>query len=319
MWGNIQAMLAELGRAKVFTLTGAGAPKSGSTGYATGFGYAGLGTRYINKSNGVVYVNEGTATTPYWTPLSFEQRGLIGGSTDFRSGLGKAVADTTASAIVADGTGVRVFGQGIEQTDSGLTVAYAEGGPVASLIATDESAHLAAIGLGDSSFSMQPDNEGNMVIDAIVAMSSAITLRSLFIGFLGTAADALDPPVTGSTTTLTLVQDDLAGLVFDAGLTDADRIYAPYNKSDAAASIATTATGVDTGVDFPAAGTYCRLRVEINADGTMVCFKDKAQITRIASALDTDEECIPVLLVRSTSAATKTMLIKQFAAWGTRR
>lgn len=300
-------------------LKSATAPLSGTSGTFAGT-YAAPGALLRCTANGVPYINEGTLASPYWTPVGgvTRHRGLLGYETDFRSGLGKALADTAATAVIADGTGIRVHGQGIEETDSGLTVAFGEGGPVASLVATNEDAHLAAIGAGDTAVQYQPDTHGPLVIDATVAMLSALTLRRFFIGFLGTAADALDPPATGATVTITLVQDDLAGLFFDVGLTNADGLFAIHNKSDEAATLATTATGVDTSTDFPAAGTYVRLRVEISAAGVMTCFANKVQIASIAAALDVDEEVQPSLLIGSTSAATKTMLAKHVAMWGSR-
>lgn len=295
---------------------GAGMPASGTSGTGAGT-FAEPLSLYVDTTTDVLYINEGTLASPYWSPINYRQRGLLAVETDFRDGVGKAVADTAASATVT-GSGLRIFGQGVAETDSGLTVAFGEGGPVASMLTTDEAAHLLAISGFGSTAIMQPDVHGRMVIDATVAMSSALTNRAFFIGFLGTCADALDPAVTGSATTLTLVQDDLAGLFFDSGLTNADGLFAPYNKSDAAASIATTATGVDCGVDFPAAGTYTRLRVEIAADGKMTCFKDKVQITSIAAALDVDEEVQPVLYVESNTTAVTTMLCKHFAAYTSR-
>ncbi|MGE0450847.1 MAG: hypothetical protein AB7Q29_14835 [Vicinamibacterales bacterium] len=293
------------------------APLSGTAGTGAGL-WAAPGCLLRCTANGVLYLNEGTLASPYWTPVDFRAHGLIAYASDFRAGLGKALSDSNDAEVIADGTGLRVHGQGVAENDSGLTVAFAEGGPVASLVTTDEAAHLAAISQPGTSPQFQPDTHGPLVIDAEIAMSAAITLRSLFLGWLGTIADALDPAVTGSTVTATLVQDDLAGVVFDVGFTDADRLYAVHNKSDEAATQDVTAGGRDTGADFPAAGTYTRLRVEIARDGVMTVFKDKAQIAQISAALDVDEEVAPSLYVRSTSAAVKTMLVKRFAAWGSR-
>jgi hypothetical protein len=312
---SIQAMLKAMADNDVFHLVGAGGPLSGTTG--TGFGVAGLGSTYTDKETGVKYINEGSRESPYWTPVTFDQRGLLGWYSDFRDGVGKPVANTDATLIIP-GSGLRVHGQGIAETDSGLTVDFVEGGPVASLLTTDELLHLAAISVGDDTPVFQPDTHGPLVVDAIVAMETALTLRRFFLGFLGTVADALDPPVTGATTVLTLVQDDLAGLFYDSIMTAATRLFAPHNKSDEAATLATTAAGVDTGVDFPAAGTYVRLRVEISAAGVMTCFINKAQVSQIAAALDVDEEVSPCLLVGANATAITTMLVKQFATWGKR-
>jgi hypothetical protein len=291
-----------------------GPPASGTAG--TLAGYMEPGGFLFDTLNGVLFINEGTLLSPYYTPVSFDQRPLFGVWTDFRDRAGKAIADTGAAAIVA-GSGLRIFGQGIAELDSGAVAQTAgEGGVNMRLTTTDEDAHTVAIGM--QAGVMQPDQHQLLVVDARLTHVTAITLRSMFIGFIGLAADALDPAVTGAATTITLVQDDLAGLFFDVGLTDADRLFAPHNKSDEAATIATTAAGVDTGVDIPAAGTFTRLRVEISAAGVMRCFKDKVLVTTIAASLDADEECSPVLYLESTSTAVKSMDVSHFGAWAYR-
>jgi hypothetical protein len=296
---------------------GDGLPLSGPSPYGTFAGFAGPGSIYVDKNTGTKYFNEGTLANPYWTPVSYDQPTLFGAHSDWRDGVGEPLADTDA-ALTIPGSGVRVHGQGIAEIDSGAVVTHGEGGPVMRLTTTDEDEHLVALGYGGTTVPFQPDTHGPLVVDAEVSMVSAITLRSLFLGFLGTAADALDPAVTASGVTATLVQDDLAGVVFDAEFTDADRLYAVHNKSDEAASQDVSASGRDTSVDFPAAGTYARLRVEISAAGVMAVFKDKVQVARIAAALDVDEEVAPALYIRSTSAAVKSMDVKRFATWGKR-
>lgn len=299
--------------AKVFD--GTTSPLSGTSG--TGAASANAGSIYVCTTTGVAYVNEGTKASPYWTPLNYAHPSLFGAFTDFRDGVGKAHSDTAATYTIP-GSGVRVHGQGIAETDSGLVITQGEGGPVGRITTTDEDAHLIALGFGGTTVPFQPDTHGPLVIDAEVTLVSALTLRRLFCGFVGTAADALDPPVTGATVTLTLVQDDVAGIFMDAALTAATGLFAAHNKSDEAASILVSATGVDMGAVVPAAGTFVRLRVEISRAGVMTCFVDKVQKTRIAASLDVDEEVAPCLLVGSTTTAVKAMDVKRFATWGVR-
>jgi len=304
----------------VFSLVGNGTPLSGIAGTGTGVGVAGKGCLYTDLDTGNQFFNEGDATTPYWTPTSYYQRGLLSCFTDFRDLQGIAVASTAASTTLS-GSGLRIFGSGIEETDSGLTVAMGEDGPVGSLISSATSGKIAAISALNTTTSagpFQPDTNGVLTVDSVFAVDAALTSRSMFIGFLGTWVDAMLPPVTGATVTLTLVQDDLAGLVFDSGLTAATELFAPHNKSDEAATILTTATGVDTGTVIPAFGTYVRLRVQISATGVMTCFRNKVQVTQISAALDADEETSPVLLVRSLASATKAILIRSFGTWAAR-
>lgn len=291
----------------------AGAPSSGTSG--TLAGYAEAGAELMDTTNGVKFVNEGTRSSPYWTPTSFDQRGLFGVWTDFRDQAGAALAGTAVEVIVP-GSGLRIFGQGIDETDAGLVVQTAgEGGSVGRLTTTDEAAHTLAIGM--EAGVMQPDQHQLLVVDVELTNVSAITERALFVGFLGTAADALDPAVTGATTTATLVQDDLAGVWFDSGLSAAARLFGVHNKSDEAATQA-LATDGDTGVDIAAAGTFQRLRVEINAGGDMVIFVNKAQVYSDVDSLDADEEVSPVVYLESNAASVKTLDVRRFATWAYR-
>ena len=291
----------------------AGAPLSGTSGH--GAGSVNPKDLLMDSTNGTLYMNEGTRASPYWTPVSYDQPGIRAVSEDFRDVNDvKAVANTDAEAILD--SGLRIFGQGIADTDSGLTVAaVAEVGNVATIATTNEDAHLIALGFGDTTALVQPDTNGPAVIDVEFSNVSAITARTLFCGFLGTVADALDPPVTGSGTTITLVQDDLAGMLMDAGLTDADGLFLAHNKSNAAASIETDATGVDLSSTMPAAATYTRWRAELATDGDITVFVDKAQVGTISIALDVDEECMPVFLLESQAAAIKSATVKRVAMW----
>ena len=288
-------------------------PISGGDG--SGASFAGPGSTCVDNSTGIVYVNENTAALPVWTPITFDQPNLMGYRWGATGVTPKAASNTAATLTAAPG--IRVFGEGITETDSGVTLGTTvEGSHVAGLITTDEAAHNACIGYQDATVAWQPDTHGGMVIDAIISMESAITLRQMFIGFLGTAADALATPATGSTTTITLVQDDMVGMMMDVGLTDSDGIFACHNKSNAAANQATTDTGIDLSTTLAAAATYQRFRVEVSADGDTRFLIDNALVgSRIAIALDVDEEVTPVFLLGSTSAATKQVNIKQIMMW----
>lgn len=310
---GIVGRLALFGGGQV--MSGSAAPASGTSATPPN---APAGSLYLHTTTGAVYINEGTKASPYWTPVSYDQPGLRAWHTDFRSAVGKSITDTAATLILQEG--VRVHGQGIaEAADSGLVVTYtAELGSIAALSTTNESAHLAALGVGTTVLPFQPDVHGPLVIDVEFTNNTAITDRANFCGFIGAAADALDPVCTGATTVITLVLDDLAGLYMDSGLTDSDGIFAPHNKSNEAATIATTATGVDVSKTIPAAATYTRWRVEISTAGLMTCFIDKVQVASIAASLDGDEEVAPVFYIEANAAAIKQVDVKRFATWGAR-
>lgn len=298
----------------VNALSGAGPPTSGTTG--TGVRSTGdqKVVTYTDTDTGATFFNEGSATSPYWSP--FTHGGgtgpLWGVFSDFRDKPATALSDTTAALF--NNNGLRAFGQGMTETDAGVIANSAgEGGVTLRMTTTDEVAHTIAIG-GEAGI-MQPDQHQLLVVDVEMTNVSAITLRGMGVGFVGLAADAFDPPITCATTVATLVQDDLCLMHFNVGYTATDVWKVAYNKSDAAASM----TAVSTGVTVAAAATYSRLRVEIAENGDARFFINKAEVaTPVSIALDVDEECSPIFYIESTSTAVKSCDVRRYAHWAYR-
>lgn len=301
-----------------------GFPKSGTSGTLVDTNGEGIpkGSIVVDYASGVAFVNEGTVASPYWTPLNFTQRGLHGWYTDFRDAVGKAVADTAATATVG-GSGLRIHGSSVADTDSGLTVAVSDAGCIASLVTGNENpdATVASFGSGTTPL-FKPNVNGPIVIDAMIAQLTAITSRSFFFGFLGSAADAIAAPITGSGTTISFAatySDEICGLCFTTGLTDADGWFAVHDKANTNASIATTATGVDPGITKAAGDVYERLRVEVDADGGVRMFINKVQVASFAAATQTVGTGLhPVIVENTLTTANATALIKHYGAWGSR-
>mgnify|MGYP001576190219 CR=1 FL=1 len=323
--GGVFDPVAEIDLTKVSVnglrqLAGTTAPISGYLS-GTGLNVAPRGSTYIDAQQQVTYYNEGSAAAPYWTPLAYSDHpNLLGGYTDFRDGAGFAHATTAYAALPLAGSGLRMFGSGIVDTDSGVVVTYQENGPRARMTASATDAKTIALSFlsadGASTMPYQPDTTYPMVVEAVVNQVTALTLRRFFIGFLGTAADALVSPATGATVTITLVQDDLGGLYFDAGLTAATALCAIFNNNDGLAT--TTVAATDTGTVVPAAGTSCLFRVEVDVLGTMRCFRNRVLVATKVLALDITEEFSPVLLLASTSSAIKAMDVIRFGCWARR-
>ncbi len=304
-----------------------GAPASGSTA-GTLRNEAEAGALLWDTTNGVMFVNEGTRASPYWTPVGYEQRPLFGVHTDFRGKSGKALADTAATATIAE-SGLRVFGQGVEVNgDSGLVVQTSgEGGALGRIHATNQADHLIAIGM-DADV-MQPDQHQMMVLDVILTNVSAITNRAMFIGFSGSGVDALDPIMTFGTTTVTFTINDLVGLCFSTDLTDVAGLMTVSEANNVGGTQDLTAIG-DTGSDVAAAATEQRFRIEMNALGVAYAFLDKAELGVIggptgagAHAAGTpggnpDQEYTPVVYLETTTDATITADVRQFATWAYR-
>lgn len=293
------------------TYVGDGPPTSGTTGDTAG--YRQIVRKYQDQNTGAEWVNESSnPLSPYWTPVAITPQGAVWGvADDFRGEPGTAITDTGAENIYA--SGVRVFGQGIAETDSGAVSNTAGEGGV-TLRMTTNAADAKTLAIGGEAGIMQPDQHKLLAVEAEITQVSALTLRAVGIGFVGAAADAFDPPMTFSGTTCTLVLDDLALMHFSVEYTDTDRWYVGHNKANAAASM----TAVDTSTDVSAVGTYQRLRVEVDVSGNLRCFINKAQVAYAAAALDVDEEVAPVLYIESTSAAVKIMDVRRYAHWAMR-
>ena len=300
------------------------APSSGPTGTGAGtFGWP-AAMLYCTVSK-AVFVNEGTLASPYWTPVSFDQRGLICWDTDFVNNVGKAEADIAASADL--GTGVKVAGQGIEVNgDSGLVITNSELGRIGVLTVTNEVDHTVTLSPAGTSPMLQPDTHGPFAVDAHFTNNADILTRQNFLGFCGSNIEALDPPATAVTATVSFaatVGDDLAGILMDSRLTLASRLMCIHDKDNANATQLVTAAGVNSGYNMPAAATYGRFRVEVAADGTVRYFFNKTQIgisqgSVLGGGLEVTEEVSPLLYLASTDTVTHGMSVKRFSAWGVR-
>ena len=210
----------------------------------------------------------------------------------------KAIANTDTEAISAGGA--RLFGQGIAETDSGMI--NTTGAPYFSMVTTNETAHTIAIG---TDVVLQPDTQGPVRMYGRFSLPD-LSEMSFFFGFCGSAAAALDPRVTGSGTTLTLVDDDLVGLLMDSGLTDADGLFLAYNKSNDAASIATTADDVDPSFTIVVSTVYY-IAMELDKLGNVAWAIQTADggvaaTGSRAAALDADEEHAGVFYIQSLDA-----------------
>ena len=148
-----------------------------------------------------------------------------------RYGLGgdiKAVANADASALTPQG--FRVFGSGISQADSGFVAGGVNWG--CDLRASGGAGDVAALG---TTVMFEPQLNGPVRASCYIEVDD-LTDIAVFFGFCGSAADGMTERVTGAGTTVSLTDDDVAGLYFDSGLTAGTALLTPHNKGDAAAS-----------------------------------------------------------------------------------
>lgn len=309
-------------------IDGSGFPISGTAGTSAG-NRAYPGSLYIDKDTGAQFYNEGTLLSPYWSPTTVDQRALTGIRTDFHN-FTTQDGTSTASNIIDVGTGLKTFGQGLEvnDVDTAMTVSYPIGGPLLTFGTTNEANHSSSLGLPGTAGLWKPATNGVMVVEINFTGITDILTRAFILGFQGDAngaqEEALDPIVTGATTTLTFsavgsAGDNLVGLIMDSRLTAASTIFAFNNKANAAATQTTTSAALTVAATMPAAATYTRWRVEIGTDGTAYYFVDKVLVKTVSAALTTTVAVKPVFqMVNTTTTASLQCGIRNFGAWAKR-
>lgn len=312
------------------TYVGSGFPSSGTSGTTmlNGRG-APAYAKYIDVDSGVEFINEGTATNVYWSPANFPQANLLGVYEDFKGPDIKGIAN--AASALNGASGARVFGgggattKGVANTDSGvLGGTDVAGTHVGVMRTTNEDETVVALSMGSSVAVLTPATNGPLVIDINWSQLTNILTRRIFVGFLGVAADAMIPSAVGATTTVTFdnngsAGDDQIGLFMDANLSDADALSFIHVKADAVATLETDATGVDISTNLAAAGTYQRMRIEIDASGNALAFIGKVQVGSHLLAATAATALMPVAALYVESGSTiLNATVKQFSCWGKR-
>jgi len=167
------------------------------------------------------------------------------------------------------------------ETDAGV-VSLAKSGGWVRLTGTNEADEGCAIG---TEVCFSPALNGPLAVETRIE-TQALTARNLWVGFSGVNADSNVPPATGATTTVTYVDDDVIGFLYDSTFTDANDWHAVHQGGTAAA--ATVSTTVDMDEDAVAAQSQV-LRVEIDVDGTARWYIDGKLKQTVSAAADPDE------------------------------
>ena len=205
----------------------------------------------------------------------------------------------------------RVFGQGINEVDSGaLAIA---GQPGVRLTTTNEAAHTAAVGTQQS---ISPALNGAVCLESRVQMNNLDT-KTVFVGFSDDAAATAISPATGSTTTLTLADSDICGFVLDAALTSDEEWHFVHNGGTTTG--VTDSTALVSGVDA-VAGEWDVLRVEIDVDGTARWYINGELGKTLAGAVDPAVFFAGYVMVEAAGAAieeadTDLLAVEYYRDW----
>jgi hypothetical protein len=138
-------------------------------------------------------------------------------------------------------------------------------------------------------------------------------------------ANEIDPVVTGSTTTLTFsavgtAGDNCHGLFMDSRLTAASTVFLATNAANAAATQTTASAALTVAGTMPAAATYTRWRVEIDAAGAVRAFINKVEVKKLASASATVGTVLCPIFSQenTTTTASLQMGVRRFGCWAKR-
>jgi len=173
----------------------------------------------------------------------------------------------------------------LADTDAGVVALGVASGAV-RLTGTNED-NLGCALTTDLVFSV-PLN-GTLVIEARVQMQ-ALTARNIFVGFCGTLADNVAPPLVDSSSTVhTLTATDIIGWNFNSIYTGTSLFWhTVYNGGTLTGATATSSTVTDV---VPVAGEYQVLKIEIDTNGTVRWFLDgvlKKTLKNAATVTSTD-------------------------------
>ena len=140
-------------------------------------------------------------------------------------------------------------------------------------------------------------SDGGMIMEARIKNVTAITLRTLFVGFTDVlaASTVVEMPIEMSGSTVTSTATDAVGFMYDTASTN-DTWYGIGVKADS------DATPVDTGV-APVAGTYQTLRVVVNADGDADFYINGKYEGHVDDAITASVDCTPIIALEAQGAA----------------
>ena len=217
---------------------------------------------------------------------------------DFLSGE-DIVAATAATRSFGD-SGLRVIGQGIAETDSGITVGESDGlNGVGILTTTNEDAHSCGVTTGKvfDVGKMAPIN-----IECRVQFPDLDT-KAFYFGLTDVNDDTTileGNNLVAASGTLTLSASDLCGFLIDAEATDDEDWIMVYNGGTTTGE--TTIDNIDADNDA-VAGEYDILRLEVAINGTARWYINGVLKQTVTGAVSTSTDLAVLAMVEARSAA----------------
>ena len=213
---------------------------------------------------------------------------------------GEDIVAATAATRSFGSSGLRVIGQGIAETDSGITVGESDGlNGVGILTTTNEDAHSCGLTTGKvfDVGKMAPIN-----IECRVQFPDLDT-KAFYFGLTDVNGDTAileGENLVAASGTLTLSASDLCGFLIDAEATDDEDWIMVYNGGTTTGE--TTIANIDADNDA-VAGEWDILRLEVGINGTARWYVNGVLKQTVTGAVSTSTDLAVLAMIEARSAA----------------
>jgi hypothetical protein len=213
---------------------------------------------------------------------------------------GEDIVAATAATRSFGSSGLRVIGQGIAETDSGITVGESDGlNGVGILTTTNEDAHSCGLTTGKvfDVGKMAPIN-----IECRVQFPDLDT-KAFYFGLTDVNDDTTileGNNLVAASGTLTLSASDLCGFLIDAEATDDEDWIMVYNGGTTTGE--TTIANIDADNDA-VAGEWDILRLEVGINGTARWYVNGVLKQTVTGAVSTSTDLAVLAMIEARSAA----------------
>ena len=215
---------------------------------------------------------------------------------------GEDIVAATAVGRAFGGSGLRVIGQGSEDTDSGITVGESDGlNGVGILTTTNEDAHSIGLTTGKvfDVAKMAPIN-----IECRVQFPDLDT-KAFYFGLTDVNGDTTileGANLVASGASVTLTASDLCGFLLDAEATDDEDWIMVYNGGTTTGE--TTIASIDADNDAVAA-EWDVLRLEVSINGTARWYVNGVLKQTVTGAVSTSTDLAVLAMIEARAASNE--------------
>lgn len=219
---------------------------------------------------------------------------------------GEDIIAETAATRAFGGSGLRVLGKGIAETDSGITVIETDGNNgVGTLTTTDEVDHACGVATAKA---FVVGKMGTIVAECRVRFNDLDT-KEFYFGLTDENVDGeklQGSTIHGETITVTLTAANLCGFLLSSELTDHEDWHMVYNGGTTTGETDSRELDAD---DDSVAGEFQVLRLEVAVNGTARWYIDGVLKQTVTGAVSTTAELAVIAMVEAKTTAIEYALL----------